>query len=69
MQPCQLTVFHQPQRVFKHRPGLGRKSGDNIGPKHHFGAPGLDILTKTDGIIAQMPPFHPLKDHVVARLQ
>ncbi len=38
VQPGQVALAHQLQRVVEHRLGLGRETGDDIGAKGHVGA-------------------------------
>ena len=54
MQKGQVAVSHQFQRVFEHRLGFRRKSGDDIGAKDDIGAQGARLCAKSDRIVAQV---------------
>ena len=52
MQPCQVTFLDQFHRVFEHRFGLGRETGDDVGTKGHVGTQGAGLLGETDRVVA-----------------
>jgi drug/metabolite transporter (DMT)-like permease len=68
VQPGQVAVLDQPQRVLEHRLGLGREARDDVGAEGHVG-PQRARLAEADRVVAQVPPLHPLQDQVVAVLQ
>ncbi len=55
--------------VLKHRVGLGREAGDEVGAEDDVGAKPPDLVAEADGVGAAVPALHALQDHVVARLQ
>ena len=63
------AILDQPQRILRHRSGLGRKARDQIGAEDDVGPELAHARAKFDGVAPRMPPLHPLQDHVVARLQ
>jgi hypothetical protein len=69
MQPGEPALLHQPQRVLEHRLRLGREARDDVGAEGHVGAQPARLVAEADGVVAQVPPLHPLEDQVVARLQ
>ncbi len=69
MQMRQPAFVDDVERVFEHRLGLGRKAGDQIGAEDHVGAKCAHLLAEANGVGAEVPPLHPLQDHVVAGLQ
>jgi len=56
------------EAVREHRLRLGRETGDQVGADGNLGSRGLDALDQADRVGAQVPPLHPLQDHVVAGL-
>ncbi len=65
----EAAIFDQPQRILKHRLGLGGEAGDEVGPENHVRAQPTDLVAEADRVGAQVAPFHPLEDHVVAGLE
>ena len=69
MQIGEPTLVHEPDRVLEHGFGLGRETGDHVGPEGDFGPGRLQAFAQGDGVVAQMAALHALEDHVVAGLQ
>ena len=69
MQMRQPAVVHEIERARKHRLGLGREAGDDIGAEHDVRPQPPQLSAERNGIGARMPPLHALEDHVVAGLQ
>jgi hypothetical protein len=69
MQERKAAIVNQAQRIIKHLFGFRWKACDDVGAKHHIWTQSACILTKPNGIVAQMTPLHPLQHHVIARLQ
>ena len=51
------------------RVGLGRKARNDVRAEGDAGTQLSRLFAKGDGVVAQMPPFHPLEDQVVAVLK
>jgi len=68
MQPREVAVFYERQRVRKHRVAFCGEACDDVGPIGHVRAQFAGIFGKADRIIAQVAPLHPFEDHVVAML-
>ena len=49
--------------------GLGREPGDQIGAERQFRPQRPGAAGDRDRLGAQMPPFHPLQNQIVAGLQ
>ena len=69
MQPRQVAFLDELHRVFKHRLGFRRETGDDVSAKGHVRPQSAGLLGKADRIIAQVAAFHALQNHIVAMLQ
>ena len=69
MQPRQIAVCHQPERVFKMRVGFRGEARNDIGPKGHIWPQPLGLFAKPDRVIPQMAPRHAFQNKIVTMLQ
>ncbi len=63
-QPSEIALLDQPQRFLEMRLGLGRETGDDVGPEGHVGAQAAGLPREANRVAAQMPALHALEDHV-----
>ena len=69
MQPCQIAVLTSASEFANIASVSVGKPAMISAPKVISGRSLLGLFGEADGIVAQMPPFHPLEDHIVAVLQ
>ena len=69
MQEGETAFLDQILRARKHLFRLGRKARDDVGAECDVRPQPPHLRAERDGVIAQVPPFHPLQNHVVAGLQ
>ncbi len=69
VQEGQAGLLHQLDRVFEHRLGLRRETGDQVGAKGRVRAHRAHALDQRQGVGPTVPSLHALEDHVVAGLQ
>ena len=69
MQEGEIALLHQILRTREHLLGLGRKARDDIGAERDVRPQPPHLRAEIDGVVARMPPLHPLQNQIVARLQ
>ncbi len=69
MDERQIAGIDQRHGIGEHLLGLGRETGDHIGAETDIRTHGAHLFDQSDGIVAQMAPLHPFKDHIVAMLK
>ena len=60
MQVCEAQVVDRTQRVFKHRFGLGREAGDDVGADHDVGPRCARTFNGAGSVCPQVAALHPL---------